>query len=91
MKQENEFYEQLHKAMMGYVADKLNIPLSELTGDSIREELAKREVDDETIRRCSEVISTCEFARYAPSADDQAMDKLYHEASAVIGLLEKVL
>ncbi len=90
-KQENEFYEQLHKAMMGYVADKLNIPLSELTGDSIREELAKRDVDAETIQRCSEVISTCEFARYAPSADDQAMDKLYHEASAVIGLLEKVL
>ena len=90
-KKETEFYESVHKAMMGYVADKLNIPMSELTGDSIREELAKRQVDEESIKRCADVLSTCEFARYAPSSDDQAMDKLYEEASSTIDSLEKVL
>lgn len=90
-KKETEFYESVHKAMMGYVADKLTIPMSELTGDSIREELAKRKVDDETIQRCADVLSTCEFARYAPSTDAQAMDKLYEEASCTIDSLEKVL
>lgn len=90
-RKETEFYESVHKAMMGYVADKLSIPMSELTGDSIREELAKRQVDEETIKRCADVLSTCEFARYAPSADDQAMDKLYEEASSTIDSLEKAL
>lgn len=90
-KKETEFYESVHKAMMGYVADKLNIPMSELTGDSIREELSKRQVDEETIKRCADVLSTCEFARYAPSTDAQAMDKLYEEASGTIDSLEKAL
>ena len=90
-KNEAEFYESVHKAMLGYVADKLSMPLSEMTGDSIREELSKRQVDDVLVTCCSEVLSTCEFARYAPSTDDQAMDKLYDEASETIDQLEKIL
>ena len=53
--------------------------------------LAKRKVDEATIEHFSEVLSTCEFARYAPSSDDQAMDKLYQEASDTIDSLEKAL
>ena len=90
-KNENLFYESVHKAMLGYVADKLSIQLSELNGDTIREQLANHHVDEETIRQCADVLSTCEFARYAPSTDDQAMDKLYQEASDTIDRLEKVL
>ncbi|MBP5345769.1 MAG: protein BatD [Bacteroidales bacterium] len=89
--QESLFYESVHKAMLGYVADKLSIPLSELNGDTIREQLEKRKVDESIIQRCADVLSTCEFARYAPSADDQAMDKLYEEASDTIDSLEKAL
>lgn len=90
-KQRGEFYESVHKAMLGYVADKLSMPLSEMTGDSIREQLESRHVEEQLIKRCSDVISTCEFARYAPSMEDNAMDKLYEEASATIDQLEKVL
>jgi hypothetical protein len=89
--QESLFYESVHKAMLGYVADKLSIPLSELNGDTIREQLEKRKVDESIIQRCADVLSTCEFARYAPSTDDQAMDKLYEEASDTIDSLEKAL
>ncbi len=89
--QVSDFYEAVHKAMLGYVADKLSMPLSEMTGESIREELAKRKVEDSLIQRCSEVLSTCEFARYAPSSDDSAMDKLYEEASDTIDQMERVL
>ncbi|MBR0036671.1 MAG: protein BatD [Bacteroidales bacterium] len=85
------FYESVHKAMLGYVADKLNIQLSDLTGDSIQEELLKRKVDQEIVDQCKQVIETCEFARYAPSTDAQAMDKLYDEAARTIDRLEKAL
>jgi len=89
--QVSAFYESVHKAILGYVADKLSMPLSEMTGDSIREELAKRNVDNDLIQRCSDVLSTCEFARYAPSSDDSAMDKLYEEASDTIDQMERAL
>lgn len=89
--QVSPFYESVHKAILGYVADKLSMPLSEMTGDSIREELAKRNVDETLIQRCADVLSTCEFARYAPSSDDSAMDKLYEEASDTIDQLERAL
>lgn len=90
-KQESQFYESVHKAMLGYVADKLSIPLSEFTGDSIREQLAKRNVDEATIKACADVLQTCEFARYAPSTDAQAMDKLYDQAAQTIDQLERQL
>jgi len=89
--QVSAFYESVHKAILGYVADKLSMPLSEMTGESIREELANRNVDETLIKRCSDVLSTCEFARYAPSTDDSAMDKLYEEASETIDQLERFL
>lgn len=90
-KQESAFYESVHKAMLGYVADKLSIPLSELTGESIREQLSVRKVDEATISACSDVLQTCEYARYAPSSDDQAMDKLYDRAAQTIDQLERQL
>lgn len=90
-KRESDFYESVHKAMLGYVADKLNIQMSELSGDCIREELSKRGVEEDIVQRCADVLSTCEFARYAPSSDDNAMDKLYEEASDTIDSLERVL
>ncbi len=90
-KNEAEFYESVHKAMLGYVADKLSIPMSELAGDTIQEELKKRQVDESVIAQCKNVLETCEFARYAPSSDDQAMDKLYNEAARTIDNLEKAL
>ncbi|MBQ0056392.1 MAG: protein BatD [Bacteroidales bacterium] len=90
-KQESAFYESVHKAMMGYVSDKLSIQLSELTTDSIRQQLASRGVDAQVIDGCADVLQTCEFARYAPSADGSAMDKLYEKAEQIIGQLEKAL
>lgn len=90
-KKESDFYEAVHKAMLGYVSDKLSIPLSELNTDSIKEQLSANNVSDEVIRQCIDVLQTCEFARYAPSTDSQAMDNLYNLAAQTIDLIEKVL
>lgn len=90
-KKESDFYEAVHKAMLGYVSDKLSIPLSELNVDSIKEQLVAAKVDEAVIKQCIDVLQTCEFARYAPSTDSQAMDKLYNQAAQTIDQLEKVL
>ncbi len=80
-KDENAFYEAIHKAILGYVCDKLRIPLSDLTQDTVSETLAQHSVPDETIREVKDVLDTCQFARYAPSSDSQAMDVLYKKTS----------
>ena len=87
-KDENAFYEAIHKAILGYVCDKLRIPLSDLTQDTVSEMLEKHSVRPKTIHDVKEVLDTCQFARYAPSTDSQAMDVLYKKTSKVIDRLE---
>lgn len=87
-KNQNTFYEAIHKAMFGYVSDKLNIKLSELSVSNIKEQLASHGVSEETIKVYDDIVSTCEFARYAPSSDDQAMDQLFKKASDCLNSLE---
>lgn len=86
--EESNFYEAIHKAILGYVGDKLRIPLSDLSQDTISETLASHNVSAETIHSVKEVLDTCQFARYAPSTDSHAMDDLYRKTSDVIDNLE---
>lgn len=87
-KKQNEFYEALNKAMSGYVGDKLNIKLSDLKSETIKEQLTNKGVSEELIKEYFDIVSTCEFARYAPSSDDHAMDQLFKKASECIDNLE---
>ncbi len=82
------FYEAVHKSMLGYVSDKLRIPMSELTRDNVEQQLAAHGVAADRIAQYVDVLSTCEFARYAPSTDARAMDELYARATAIINDLE---
>lgn len=87
-KDEANFYESVHKALLGYVGDKLRIQLSELSIDNIQQTLSDHKADEQTIRSVKEVLETCQFARYAPSHDAHAMDDLYKKTSDLIDKLE---
>ncbi len=87
-KDETNFYESIHKALLGYVGDKLRIPLSDLSIDNIQQTLLDHKVGDTTIQDVKYVLETCQFARYAPSHDASAMDELYRKTSQVIDNLE---
>ncbi len=64
---ETEFYDELAKALWGYVSDKFTIPLSALNIDTVREFLIERNIDDALIQDLIGVLNHCNFARYAPS------------------------
>lgn len=83
------FYEEIAKALWGYTSDKLNIPMSELSNDTIEAELQDRQVNEETVKEFMDILHTCEFARYAPSNSGTAMDDLYNKTADVIGKLEE--
>ena len=82
------FYDEVLKALWGYVSDKLSIPMSRLSKDNIEEELRNYGVDDALIAEFLKVLDNCEFARFAPADANQGMDKVYAEALDIISKME---
>lgn len=84
----NEFYDEVLKALWGYISDKLNIPVSQLSKDNIEAELAKYGVADDVIKDFINALNECEFARYAPGDENEAMDKVYTTSVEAISKME---
>ena len=84
----NEFYDEMMRALSGYLGDKLAIPTAELSKDRIGETLRDRKVADDTVSQVIGLLDDCEFARYAPGDDTGRMDRLYDQAVGVIGQIE---
>ncbi len=68
------FYEEMLRALWGYMGDKLNIPVANLTKESVREELHKRGITAEDSQRFTAIISQCDEAQYSPAASAQMSD-----------------
>jgi len=90
-KNNEKFYEEISHALWGYISDKLNIPVADLTMDSASFALRKKNIDEELINRYLETIDHSEFARFSPSAEDDGMEKTYNDAVAVITDFEGVI
>lgn len=84
----NEFYDEILKTLWGYMSDKLNIPVSQLSKDNVAEELLKKGVEQGLVDELNTVLNECEFARYAPGDASAAMDKVYSMAMGVISKME---
>ena len=80
------FYDEVLKALWGYISDKLNIPVSRLSKDNIEEKLRNHGVSEELIKDFLNALNDCEFARFAPGDENQAMDKVYSSSIEVISL-----
>ncbi|MFI3327682.1 MAG: BatD family protein [Rikenellaceae bacterium] len=84
---EQLFYEEMLRGVWGYMGDKLNIPVSSLTKDYVREELSKRGFDDLASGGFVDIITRCEQMQYSPIARDQMAD-IYNDALAMLALFE---
>ncbi len=84
----DRFYEELMKGVWTYLSDKLSIPVAELTKEKVEAELVTKQIKDELVKRCLNVLNECEFARFAPNAGQKHRDQLYDEAAKVISELE---
>jgi hypothetical protein len=82
------FYEELHRAILGYCSDKLALPLSDLSREKIAESLTKKSVKPDLIQELLSLIEACEYARYAPDPGGVEMDKNYSRAIRLISDLE---
>ena len=82
------FYEELHKALLGFISDKLNIPVAELSRDRIAESLKEGNVEESSVDTFISILDACEFARYAPDAGHEAMEAHYKSALDVISSID---
>lgn len=84
----DDFYDEVLKALWGYVSDKLNIPVSKLSKDNVEDQLKKYGVEEVLIQDFITALNDCEFARFAPGNDNQAMDKVYTASLDLISKME---
>ena len=84
----NEFYDEVLKALWGYISDKLSIPVSQLSKVNIEAELTNYGVQEALIAEFIGVLNECEYARYAPGNENEAMDKVYSASVEVISKME---
>lgn len=87
----NEFYDEVLRALWGYVGDKLNIPVAQLSHDNISSKLAERGVHQSIIDKFIGAIDECEFERYAPGDPKGNMNKVYDKAMLAIEKIEEAM
>lgn len=81
------FYAAIESAAWTYLSDRLSIPTADLNKENIASILRQKGVSEALIKDVMSVLSTAEFARYAPTTD-HAMDDLYRDTTNLINNLE---
>jgi hypothetical protein len=93
LKQNNHeaFYDEILKAVWGYLSDKLNIPVASLTRDNVETNLDLYGADETITNNFRDILDTAEFARFAPSQGSGAMDVLYNKTVRAIDAMENAI
>lgn len=86
----NEFYDEVLRALWGYVGDKLNMSVEKLSRENISDNLKGSDVDDNTIDKFINAIDECEFERYAPGDVAGNMSRTFESAMSAIMEIENV-
>lgn len=84
----SSFYEELHKALLGYISDKLSISFAQMQRDTIKETLEEKSVSEQNITDFMQLLEDCEMARYSQSGKEGQMEEHYRKAIETISNLE---
>ncbi len=84
----DRFYEEILKALWGYLSDKLNIPVSDLTRKNAIESLAEKGINEDMLNNLNTILDSCEYARFAPSGSGSEAESIYEGASLFIKTME---
>jgi hypothetical protein len=87
----DKFYEELLKALWGFISDKLMIPVSVLNKDNIHQHLTDLKVDETILAELEQALSECEMAQYSPERGHSHMDELYSRVHSAISNLESAI
>ena len=93
MKQDNSalFYAEILSALWGYLGDKLGIPSAEIALSQVVSKLAGKGVSEDILENLTDVVQSCEFARYAPDSLSVPMEDIYKRAEKLIKTIENAI
>ncbi len=86
--QKSAFYDEVLRALWGYVSDKLSIPVAELTKDNVSVRLTDAGVQESVVEEFIALLNDCEMAHYVSGNDGSTMDKIYAMSLSVMEKLE---
>ena len=87
----SEFYDEVLRALWGYVGDKLNMPVESLSRENISQRLSEREVSETNVKLFISALDECEFERYAPGDAKGNMNKTFNAAMTAIENIEDTM
>ena len=85
------FYEEVHKALLGYISDKLAIQFADMQRDTIKETMEAKGVSEANIAAFLQVLEDCEMARYSFGGEQGEISQVYGKAMEIISALEDEL
>ena len=85
------YYEELHRALWGYIADKLGLSQADCSRERITEMLRERNVETDLIQNYTDLIESCEYARYAPDPGQMEKERIFDMAVKAISKMEQAL
>lgn len=86
-----KFYEEVSKALWGYLSDKLGIQFANLNKDNVKTTLIHKNIKNEIIEKLLHTIDACEYSRFAPSSDSMNMQQVYNDAINLVIEIEEQL
>jgi len=87
--EQEKYYEEMTRAIWGYLSDKLTIPVADLSKEKANESLKQKNISDEIISELNSIIENCELARYSPNSDSSKMNEIYNKSNELISKLEQ--
>ena len=88
---QEEFYDEVLRALWGYVSYKLNMPAEKLSRENIQAMLEKHCVEERTIEKFTTALDECEFERYAPGDPAGNMNRTFDSAMTAIMNIENAI
>jgi hypothetical protein len=85
------FFEEISRALWGYISNKFNIPLADLSIETVYNRLSDKSISADSISKFTSVLENCEFARFAPGDKSGKMQEIYNQALEVISKIEQEL
>lgn len=85
------FYDELHKALLGFASDKLNMNVFDFSKENISSGLASGGVPQGLVSDYVSLLEACESARYSMSGEGGGMDGMLEKAVAIISEIDSVM
>ena len=88
-KEDLMFFDEIFRALWGYLSDKLSIPQSMLNKDEALKAFQHKGISEAVSGEFLKVLNDCEYARFAPAQSGDKMESIYNRAVQSIVRLEK--